>query len=279
MCRRALCLAFLVFGLRSLVWAEALRFAPLPMESREVVEAQFRPMVDALAQALATDIAIVFVADYEELLEQLRHGRLDLAYLGPLPYVRLREAYPAAEPLVIFREASGEPQHTCALVAALGEVPRLAGLQDRRIALSQPLSTCGMLVTDALLRRHGTLLSHHTVFYAGTHAEAVLAVARGDAHLAGVKTAIARKFEKLGLEVRAESEPLPGFTLVANAATLAPPLRHAIIQFLLAADQPLRQGGLAWGEKVGFGVVPAHDRDFDPVRHLLQQASPRVEGW
>lgn len=280
MCCRVMSLLLALLVLAACPQAGELRFAPLPMEPRETLEAQFRPLVDAVAKELGMTAVMVHVADYEELLDQFRQGRIDLAYLGPLPYVRLREVYPAAEPLVIFREPSGEPRYTCALVSVLGETPRLGGLRERRVALTQPLSTCGPLVTDVLLRRHGTALAKNHFFYAGTHTEALLAVVRGTAHLAGAKTAIVRKFEKLGLEIRAESDPLPGFALVANAATVSAERRQAMVRFLLEADDLLRRGVLAWGEKVGFGVVPAHDSDFDCVRQLLAESVARPwEDW
>jgi phosphonate transport system substrate-binding protein len=269
--RRICFLLVLLLGLGVGARAEELRFAPLPMEPREVVEAQFRPMVRDMSRALGIPVTMVYVADYGELVEQFRLGRIDLAYLGPLPYVELRATFPKAEPLVIFREASGEPVYTCALVSMLDEVPRLAGLRDRRIALTQPLSTCGFLMTDILLRRHGSSLAQNQFFYAGTHSDALMAVARGSAHLAGAKTAIVRKFLKLGLEIRDESEPLPGFVLVANGLTVSAKVQHALVQFLEQADLQLRQGRLAWGEKVGFGAVPAKDSDFDVVRRLKEE--------
>lgn len=270
MCRISF-LCLLLFGLGAGVRAEELRFAPLPMESREVVEAQFRPMVEDISHAVGIPITMVYVADYEELLNQFRLGRIDLAYLGPLPYIELRATFPEAEPLVIFREASGEPFYTCALVSMLDEVPRLSGLQGRRVALTQPLSTCGFLVTEVLLRRHGSSLAQNQFLYAGTHSGALMAVVQGSAHLVGVKTAIAQKFLKLGLKIREESEPLPGFVLVANGLSVSAQIRQALVQFLEQADLMARQGQLAWGEKVGFGAVVAKDSDFDVVRRLKEE--------
>ncbi|BDV01679.1 hypothetical protein TDMWS_17640 [Thermodesulfomicrobium sp. WS] len=269
--RRICFLLVLLLGLGVGVRAEELRFAPLPMESREVLETQFRPMVEDMSRALGIAVTMVYVADYGELVEQFRLGHIDLAYLGPLPYVELRATFPGAEPLGIFREASGEPFYTCALVSMLDEVPRLSDLRDRRVALTQPLSTCGFLVTDLLLRRHGSNLAQNQFFYAGTHPDALMAVVRGTAHLAGAKTAIVRKFMKLGLQIRAESEPLPGFALVANAVTVSAQKRQALVRFLEQADAQAREGRLAWGEKVGFGVVPAKDSDFDAVRRLKEE--------
>jgi phosphonate transport system substrate-binding protein len=223
---------------------------------------------------------MVFVADYAQLLDQFRLGRIDLAYLGPLPYVRLRAVFPEADPLVIFREPSGEAQYQCVVVSMMDELPRLEGLRDRRIALTQPLSTCGFLVTEGLLRRHGTSLAQNHFFYAGTHSGALVAVVRGQAHLAGAKRSIAEKFLKLGLEVRAESEPLPGFVLVANGVTVSSQRREEIRRFLVEMDALAREGRLAWGEKVGFGAVPARDSDFDAVRRLREEAkSIPWEGW
>jgi phosphonate transport system substrate-binding protein len=261
------------------LWAQGIRFAPLPLERRETVEAQFQPLAGYLFQQLGVPVTLVLLSDYAMVLEYFRQGRVDLAYLGPLPYVQLRRSFAQAHPLVMFREPSGSASYTCAVVGMLGEVQGLDDLEDRHIALTQPLSTCGFFATDLMLRRHGSALARNSFFYAGSHTDALLAVARGSAHLAGAKATIAWKFQKLGLTILDESEPLPGFALVANGNTLSQEQRQAIVQAMMAADQRLREGAdLGWGEPIRYGCVPAADEDYQRVRQLLEEGGQQQRG-
>ena len=121
--RTSVCLAaavalWLGLGLLPAAAAETatIRFAPLPMENRESIVLQFRPMVEFLQKKLGVTIEMNFSDDYGQILEKFMTGSIDLAYLGPLPYVELRAKYPQAEPLVHFNEANGQPAYTCALV-------------------------------------------------------------------------------------------------------------------------------------------------------------------
>ena len=94
---------------------------------------------------------------------------------------------------------------------------------------------------------------------------------RGEFDLGGLKTAIGRKYEHLGLKILAESAPMPSFALVGNAATLSPEERDAIRQVLAGLDPDGEDKAMlsSWGENLRHGSVPADDADYAPVRALL----------
>lgn len=248
------------------VRAEEWRFAPLPMEKPEVVVAAWRPLLDYLGEKLGVTIRIEHLDDYGQIVEKFAAGELDLAYLGPLPYVELKKRLPAAEPLVHFKEKDGSAFYTCAIVAAADAGLTLKQLVGKKIALTQPLSTCGYLATDGLLRAAGRELDRNRFRYLDKHDAAALAVARGEFDAAGVKTAIARKHAHLGLAVIAESRPFPGFALVAHAGRIDLARRERIRKLLLEADASLRA---RWGEGMRYGVAPAKDADYEAVRNYL----------
>jgi len=99
-----------------------LRFAPLPLEGRKVLLAQFRPMLAFLERSTGETFSILPLNDYESILSGLREDRIDLAFLGPLPYILLTEEGPQFEPLVRFLNAEGESEYRCAL-ARFGKQP------------------------------------------------------------------------------------------------------------------------------------------------------------
>ncbi|MFA6021954.1 MAG: PhnD/SsuA/transferrin family substrate-binding protein [Rhodospirillales bacterium] len=261
-------LAFAIAGLNA-AHGETLTFAPLPMETPETVVKQVKPMLTYLQKDLGVSIKIDYSSDYAEILAKFESGALDLAYLGPLPYLTLRDRVAAATPLVHFKEASGSATYTCAIVAPADAKPDLARLKGRKVALTQPLSTCGYLSTDGLLRQAGSSLEDNQYRYLDKHDEVALAVTRGEFDLGGLKTAIGKKYAHMGLVVVAESGPLPGFALVANAKTVSKERMAQLRDALVAVDAETAKG---WGDNIRRGSVAAFDGDYDGLRRLRRKA-------
>lgn len=247
---------------------QPIRFAPLPMENREAIVLQFRPLATFLEQRLGRPVVFDFSDSYATILEKFQANSIDLAYLGPLPYVELRAKNSWAEPLVLFREESGQPMYTCAVVA-LAEPPlSLSGLNNRRIALTQPLSTCGYLAVNGLLQEQGGSLQANGYHYLDKHDAVALAVVRGEFDAGGLKTSIAKRYSHLGLQVIAETPPFPGFGLVGNRHTLDEATLQAIRTAITSLDPTGADQALLalWGASIRFGAVAATDADYQALR-------------
>ncbi len=240
-------------------------FAPLPMEAPEVVVGQWKPLLTYVAQKLNIDIRIDYSQSNDEILEKFRAGRLDLAYLGPLPYLVLKEGFPDAVPVVHFKEANGQAVYTCAIVALTEKKLTVKKLHGKKIALTQPRSTCGYFAAEGLLRQAGTVLEANRYRYLNTHDGVALAVARGDFDAGVLKTAIGRKYTHLGVEILAETAPLPSLGLVANRTRLPTETIERLRSALVEADYAVRAD---WGDNIRHGVSPAADKDYDPMRKL-----------
>jgi phosphonate transport system substrate-binding protein len=250
------------------------------MENPETVVKQFRPLTAYLEQRLKVKIEYVYSNDYSDIIEKFRRSEVDLTYLGPLPYVELRTSYIQAEPLVHFKEKSGQATYTCAVVTFPDAGFDLSIAEKRKIALTQPLSTCGYLSTSGLMRRRGSSLERNYYRYLGQHDAVALSVLQGEFDAGGVKTAIAHKYAHLGLQVVAETPPLPGFALVANAGALASELRARLRQELIALDPDGKDKALltSWGDNIRHGAIIAADEDYKVVRDLLGQAVIPAKG-
>ncbi len=268
-----LCL-FLVWQAQSLA-AEILRFAPLPLENRETVIRQFSPLLAHIEANSGQPTRFVFFDNYDDILQAFANAQVDLAYLGPLPYTRLRQRFAQAEPLVQFREADGSIMYRCVLAAFRGDHIRLPALKNRALGLTQHLSTCGDLSVNSLLQKHaGFGLQQTPHRYLGTHEAVALAIVSGEVAAGGMKESIARKYAGLGLEVLARTDLLPGFVLVANRATLSPSRITQLRQMLLTTPESVYSH---WGAPIRHGMNPAADSDYANVRRLgaAMLASPR----
>jgi phosphonate transport system substrate-binding protein len=275
---RALCLSLL----GAPVSAQTYVFAPLPMEEPEAVIRQYKPFLAHLERETGLHFQIAYSKDYAELLRKFRDGEVDIAYLGPLPYVELKATYPAAEPVVHFLERSGKAKFTCALFTAGEDNPK-AKSGKARVALTQPLSTCGYLAADALLEQQQhidiELLRYR---YIGKHDEAVLSVARGDFEWGAAKTSIVRRYENLGIRIVRETAELPSFSLVANSKRMPQQhldaIRKALLNLRPLASPADASYTTTWGENVRYGALPATDADYDPVRKMRRNTRIPEQG-
>lgn len=245
------------------VSAETLKFSPLPMESPDTVASQWKPLLDYLTVELGVAIEIEYSENNEQIIDKFKAGKIDLAYLGPLPYVILKKSFPAAEPVVVFNEKNGSPFYTCALAVLDKAAFNTKNMKNRTVALTQPLSTCGYFGTQEILHKLGSSLDVNRFRYLGQHDEVALSVVRGEFDAGGLKTAIARKYAHLGLIVKAESPPLPGLAFVANVNRVSAERIGKIRNALLVAKEEMRQ---KWGENIRYGVAPIKDSDYDVIR-------------
>ena len=269
----ALFVAFLCSTLP--VAAEPLNFSPLPMETPDTVASQWKPLLTYLELALGVTLNIDYSTSNDEIIDKFRAGQLDLAYLGPLPYLTLKNNFPAAEPVVVFREKNGQTTYTCALAVPAESKLNLKGLKGKKIALTQPLSTCGYFATQGLLHQSGSSLEANFYRYLGQHDEVALAVVRGEFAAGGLKTAIASKYAHLGLVVQAESPPMPGLALIANSTRVSAERIAQIRQALANVKDEVRQ---QWGDNVRYGVSPVKDSDYNGMRQFSMPLDIPAEG-
>jgi phosphonate transport system substrate-binding protein len=68
-----------------------LRVALLPDENASTVIANNQKLKEYLQAQLGKEIELVVTTDYSSMIEAMRHGRLELAYFGPLSYVLARQ--------------------------------------------------------------------------------------------------------------------------------------------------------------------------------------------
>ena len=252
--------------------AETLVFAPLPMQNRETLIKQFRPMTDYLEKELDIKIEYSYSEGYDEIIKKFSKMEIDLAYLGPLPFVELRTRFEGAEPLVHFKETNGDAFYTCAVVTFPEADFDIEHAMERKVALTQPLSTCGYLSTNRLFRNHGSNLKDNYFRYLNKHDAVALAVVRGEFEAGGLKTAIAKKYAHLGLRILDETPPLPAFALVGNRRKLSPKHIARITEVLCALEPNGPHADLlaSWGNNIRNGAVPASNSDYDVVRLMLK---------
>lgn len=238
-----------VFSLH--VEARSLTFAPSPMNNTQKVLEEFTSMVVYLEEQLGRKIEYVYEKKYDDMIGSFKENKIDLAYFGPLPLATLHKTFPHAIPLLSFNEPNGQSGYQCVLVKFAKDEINFKQYQHIKVALTQPLSTCGYMQTKVLLKAHAHKNIEEMKFnYLGNHEEVALSVIRGDFMIGGMKESIAKEYQSLGLKILQASPMLPSFTLVANAKTLSKEEQEKIKNILQNAPKEVYS---KWGKSISYG--------------------------
>jgi len=238
-----------------------IHFAPLPTKSPSQNVKDFLPINKFLKEKLSLHINYVYKKDYQDILDGFKDGTIDMAYLGPLPFISLRKDYAYAEPIVTFKQSNGSSKYRCVIAKFRGD--KFDKNKQIKVALTQSLSTCGYLMTSILLKDKFHIdLKNQKYKYTMSHTNALISVVKGQFLLAGAKKRIAKKFKSLGMEIIAQSEFLPGFSLVVNTKTLTTKQITDIQNVLL--DVP-KEKYKSWGGISSNGLEKAHIEDYNSL--------------
>jgi phosphonate transport system substrate-binding protein len=246
----------------------SINFAPLPIKTESEITKDFLPLFLKLKEKIGVKTNFVYEKDYSKIIEKFKNGTIDIALLGPLPYLKLKQKYPNALPLVGLNQEDGKPHYRCVL-AKFGndDVKFQNGI---RVALTQPLSTCGYFMTQKLLKEGYQLeLGEQKFDYVMSHENALLGVLEGSFDIAGVKDDVAHEYRTLGMEVIAQSSYLPGFALIANTKTLSKG-QIALLQKTLTSIPKSEYS--SWSKLISYGftaidegIYGVLDVDFDTI--------------
>lgn len=254
---------------------DTLVFAPLPIENRKTLFTQFDPMIKYLEGQLDKKIIIDYNKNYSDILEKFKQKKIDIAYLGPLPYIELKKYYSPALPLVHFNNSNGNKFYTCSLVTFATNDITIKNIKNKKIALTQPLSTCGYLSVEALLKESNNSLNHNKYKYIGRHDSVALSIIRGKYDFGGVKSSIAKKYSNLGLKELSKTSLLPSFTLVGNQKTISKKTLQKLVNVLKNTNKEELE---KWGENISYGCSAAADEDYDSLRELKNNINIPIKG-
>lgn len=195
-------------------------FSPLPLTSASKNIQEFLPLTSYLEKKLDLSIKYTHQRNYQDIINGFKSGTIDIAYVGPLPFIALQKEYPQIKPIITINKNNGSSQYRCVLTKFKHD--HIDTTMPIKVALTQPLSTCGYYMTQKLLKNNLSLdLKEQKYSYQMSHSDAILSVLEGTHILAGAKDSIVNKHKTLGMEVIAKSDPLPGFVLIVNTQTLS----------------------------------------------------------
>jgi phosphonate transport system substrate-binding protein len=247
---------------------DTLKVALLPDENAGTVIKNNQPLKDYLETSLGKKIDLIVTTDYSSMIEAMRHGRIDLAYFGPLSYVLARQKS-EIEPFVALK-AKGSTTYQSVVIANAGAgIKRLEDIKGKNMAFGDKASTSSHLIPKSVLAEKGLDAgADYKEHFVGSHDAVAMAVQNGHAQAGGLsrpifESLVERKIiDPVKVTVVEYSKPFPQYPWTMRS-NLKPELKEKIRAAFLNLKDP---AVLKPFKAEGFDVIT--DKHYDVVRNL-----------
>ena len=258
-----------------------LRIGFVPAENAQQVMQNAQPLVEILGKELGMDIQPFVATDYTGVVEALRVGKLDVAFLAPASYVLAKNE--ANIKVVLKSERKGIPAYYAAIITRVDSgIETLDDLRGKTFAFGDSLSTTGHVFPRKMFKERGIdpTRDFKRILYSGGHDATVLSVLnrKVDAGATYANSPDSQdtawmRYIKDPEDVKkiraiAFSEPIPADNLVIRGNLDEGIAKRIVDIFLNLSRDPAGKKMLRELYQID-GFVTATDQDYDSVREAF----------
>lgn len=268
-----------------------LTFGAIPTENPTVTTERYSKLADYLSKELGVKVNFRIANDYAAVIEAQRAGNIQIAFYGPASYARAVMTGVETEPLVRARRNNNSTGYNSVLlVRADSPYKTVEDLKGKTLALVDPNSTSGNNAPRFFLDKQGVKVDSYfgKVFFAGSHDNAILALAQGTADVAAnawyadtdnhllrltskglLKDGSGKTLTPDDFRIVFKSDLMPGDPYAA-LSSLPDDLKQAIAKALLDMPKKDKAGfdSLSDGKDIEF--VPTAAKDYEPIIEMLR---------
>lgn len=254
--------------------------AAYPTNDPKKVFYAIKPLSDHISSKTGWEVRAVVTRNYEEMVQRLTDGSVDMGLMSSSSYVRFARSIPGLSYVATYMEMDegGEitPFYRSVIVAMTSSPLKTAeDLKGKRFGFTNTYSTSGYVIPAAMLSARGidprTFLGK--IFFLGRHDAVVEALRAGSVDAGAVSdgalAAARRRYGDVFCEI-AVSEPIPLDAFVAGA-TVPRGHRETLREILISLSQdsvPMEafRRNLDW-PAAGFRALD--DSFYDPLRRAM----------
>ena len=264
------------------------RFGMISVENERDAIARLQGLQAYMTRELNVPFRVFRGSDYAAVVEAMRSGHAELAYLGPASYGLARRVMgERVAPVFRYVDAAGlDGYHSVMIVKTDSPVQRLEEMRGRTLGFSDPNSTSGFQVPGWFLRRQG--MDPATFFsrtgFTGSHEQGVMAVINGtyDAAVVAYSNENRNTFQRMeekgmipanSVRVVWRSPLIPNSPIVLRMDLPEAFRRDVMAAF---AALPTRDAAAFRDMSSGArGLVPARHEDYLDIMAILEENAQR----
>jgi len=252
--------------------ARELIFSIHPFANPATIYRSFQPLVEYLEKTTGTTITIKIAPSYIAHVLMVGRGKADIAFVGPSPYVRIKDKFGGIELLGQFKMRDDINDKVVIVCRDTASITSIADLAGKTFAFGDHQSFGSHYLPRWLLDTNGVPVKNLITYdFVKSHDNVVLSVLHGDFAAGGVRLDIYRKYADRPLRILAGPFPIPPHALVCRK-DLGQALKDALRQSLLSLRDP------AVLESINPAMLrfeEVSDGDFDQARTIMNYIEAR----
>lgn len=233
----------------------------------------FEPMAQFLERQLGVSVDILAATRYDELSEWIREGKVDVALVPPLVYVKAKAGVPCLRLLRTMVVGGAVHYSGYLVVQERSPITSPRDLIGRRVVFVEPSSASGYLFARRWLEKERIDVDRDLaeVSFLGSHEAVIRAVLSGEADAGATFQGALRRVRRLGLDTASLRILAITGRIPLDALVAVPDLDEGFVERLQRALDQLNtarpEGRVALGRQVDIvGWARTDDRLYDGVR-------------
>lgn len=159
---------------------DIVRLGMVPFETGEELLKDMQPLIEVIENGMDMEVQAIVAADYTGVVEALRGGQLDVAFLSPASYVLAEQE--ADVRIIAKSQREGRANYYGAIIVRKdSDIHTLQDLKNKTFAFGDPLSTSGHIFARKMMLEAGIEPERDLkqFIYAGSHDSTILSVLNG----------------------------------------------------------------------------------------------------
>ncbi len=265
-----LCLALLVGIFPHPARGEEMIFAVQPYLPAVELKLRYEPLVSYLAEQTNLPLKMRIGRDYDHHIEYIGKGKIDFAFIGPAPYVKLTQLF-GKHPIIAQLQSHGNWYYQGKIVVRSGSsLKNITDMKGKRFAFGDPNSTMSTFMPRYMLYKKGIDLADLEKFdHLGSHDNVALGILSGDYDAGALKTEVYNAYAPRGLTAIASTPLIPEHIIIARRG-LAQDICNRVQQVLLSLKNTTKGKEILQRIKGNTTeVAKAQDSDYDDLRRIM----------
>ncbi|MGQ9778069.1 MAG: phosphate/phosphite/phosphonate ABC transporter substrate-binding protein [Thermodesulfobacteriota bacterium] len=248
-------------------------FGFCPKYNPRIMYQLYQPFINYLNEVTPYQFEIKLSRVYQDIIDRIGKGEINIASCGPVSYIKARERY-RVTPILRALSRDGKPYYRgIIIVRKESPIQNITDLKGKRFAFGQAWSTAGHILPEYYLLKANIRLKDLKAYdFLRHHDSVVSAVLKGQFDAGAVKDIIASKYQNEGLRFIFLTDPIPTVPIIVRQD--APKeMVHSVKTSLLNLnpENPAHRTKMAqWDEEFKYGFTEASDSDYDSIRLILR---------
>ncbi len=245
----------------------SIKFGSVAMDVPSVMHKRLIPLTKYLSESLGQPVGLKLAKDMPGAIQDVSSGRVDLAYLTPVAYIKSNAA---GNTQLIAKMKTGDKASFKLMIVVKEDSPikTVDDLIGKSFAFGDKaalLQRAVVVGADLPLEKLGSYQ------YLNHYDNIVRAVLLGDYEAGILKDTMAYKWQGKGIRILYSSPDLPPYNIAASgdvSAQMLSKLKNAFLS--LDINKPEHHAVIQSLDKKYNGFAPAADTDYDIVRQLIK---------